>query len=89
MWLRGYDMKELKTFDWDNLNDEEYQKAIDYNCEHSEDILENAIEDVKSKHKLSRFLCKLGYAHNFITFLIAPYVCVPYFCDRCGERLLD
>lgn len=78
-------MIKLKTFEWDKLNDEEYQKAIDYNCEHSEDILENAIEDVKNKKKLSRILCKFG-KHNYITFLIAPYSCVPYFCDRCGER---
>jgi len=76
----------IKTFEWDKLNDKEYQEAIDYNCEHSEEILEYIMDDIKSKRKFSRILCKFGH-HNYKTTLIAPYTCVPYFCDRCGERM--
>ena len=64
------DMKELKTFEWDKLNDKEYQEAIDYNCNHGEDILEYIMDDIKSKRKFSRILCKFGH-HNYKTTLIA------------------
>jgi hypothetical protein len=49
-----------------------------------QNMIKNKIED-KFINKPKNILCLLGL-HKYVSFVVAPYVCLPEMCERCGEK---